>query len=106
MPGPGCTRPSPAGTDKIVIQVCVHHREDPESGSLSHLLRFMKGEPVFPDTGVSLDWREGKHENPEHFTFPELETMRITVQNLIGDPVLFGTDLKEHKICRRLVRRG
>jgi hypothetical protein len=61
---------------------------------------------VITDTGVSLDWMEGKRENPEHFTFPELETMRIPVQDPIGNPVLFRIDLQEHKIYRSQVGRG
>ena len=61
---------------------------------------------VKTNTGVSLDWMEGKRKNPEHFTFPELETMRIPVQDLIGDPVLFRIDLQEHKIYRSQVGRG
>ena len=58
------------------------------------------------DTGVSLDWLEGERNNAEHFTFPELETMRIPVQDLIGDPALFRIDLQEHKIYRSQVGRG
>jgi len=61
---------------------------------------------VKTDTGVSLDWMRGNNKNPEHFTFPELETMRIPVQDLISDPVLFRIDLQEHKIYRSQVGRG
>jgi hypothetical protein len=55
---------------------------------------------VQTNTGVTLDWMEGKRKNSEHFTFTELETMRIPVRDLIGDPVLFRIDLQEHKIYR------
>lgn len=61
---------------------------------------------VKTDTGVSLDWMEGKRRNPEHFTFPELETMRIPVLELTEKPVLFRIDLQEHKIYRSQVGRG
>jgi len=61
---------------------------------------------VRTNTGVSLDWMDGRRTNPEHFTFPELETMRIPVQDLIGDPGLFRIDLQEHKIYRSQVGRG
>jgi hypothetical protein len=57
-------------------------------------------------TGVSLDWIEGKRKNPEYFTFPELEIMRIPVQELVRSPVLFRIDLQEHKIYRSQVGRG
>ena len=53
-----------------------------------------------------MDWMEGKRKNPEHFTFPELETMRIPVGDLITDPMLFRIDLQEHKIYRSQVGRG
>lgn len=58
------------------------------------------------DTGVSLDWMEGKRKNTEHFAFPDLETMRIPVQELIDDPTLFRVDLQEHKIYRSQIGRG
>ena len=58
------------------------------------------------DTGVSLDWMEGKRKNPEHFTFPDLENMRIPVQELIDDPALFRIDLQEHKMYRSQIGRG
>ena len=61
---------------------------------------------VKTNTGVSLNWMDGKRKNPAHFTFWELETMRIPVQNLIGNPVLFRIDLQEHKIYRSQVGRG
>ena len=53
---------------------------------------------VKTDTGVSLDRMEGNRRNPEPFMFPELETMRMPVQDLIRDPVLFRIDLQERKI--------
>ena len=49
------------------------------------------------DTGVSLEWMKGKRRNPGTFTFPKLDILRITVQDLIGYPVLFGIALLEHK---------
>jgi hypothetical protein len=58
------------------------------------------------DTGVSMDWMAGERNNSEHFTFPELETMRIPVQDLIGEPVLFRIDLQEHKLYRSQVGRS
>jgi hypothetical protein len=61
---------------------------------------------VKTDTGVSLDWMEGRRKNPEHFTFPELETMRIPVLELTEEPMLFRIDLQEHKIYRSQVGRG
>lgn len=61
---------------------------------------------VKTDTGVSLDWMDGKRKKSEHFTFPELESMRIPVHDLIGDPVLFRIDLQEHKIYRSQAGRG
>jgi len=61
---------------------------------------------VRTDTGVSLDWMEGSRKNPEHFTFPELEAMRIPVQDLIREPALFRIDLQEHKLYRSQVGRG
>jgi hypothetical protein len=53
---------------------------------------------VKTDTGVSLDWMEGKRKNNEHFSFPELAVMRIPVQDLISNPELFRIDLQEHRI--------
>ena len=41
---------------------------------------------------------EGRRKKNEHFLFPELETMRIHVQDLTGNPELFRIDLQEHKI--------
>jgi hypothetical protein len=61
---------------------------------------------VKTDTGVSLDWMDGKRKNSEFFTFPELETMRIPVQELIEVPTLFRIDLQEHKIYRSQIGRG
>jgi hypothetical protein len=58
------------------------------------------------DTGVSLDWMEGKRKNTEHFGFPDLETMRIPVQELIDDPALFRIDLQERKLYRSQIGRG
>ena len=58
------------------------------------------------DTGVSLDWMDGKRENTEHFTVTELEIMRIPVQELIDEPMLFRIDLQEHKVYRSQVGRG
>jgi len=58
------------------------------------------------DTGVSLDWMEGKQKNTGHFGFPDLETMRIPVQELIEDPTLFRIDLQEHKLYRSQLGRG
>jgi hypothetical protein len=61
---------------------------------------------VKTNTGVSPEWMEGKRKNSEHFTFSELETMRIPVRDLIGDPVLFRIDLQEHKPYRSQGGRG
>ena len=58
------------------------------------------------DTGVSMDWMEGKRKNTGHFAFPDLETMRIPVQELIDEPALFRIDLQEHKIYRSQIGRG
>ena len=58
------------------------------------------------DTGVSMEWMEGKRKNSEHFTFAELETMRIKVPDLISNPELFRIDLQEHKIYVSQVGRG
>jgi hypothetical protein len=52
------------------------------------------------DAGVALVWMEGKKENKELFSFPELEEMRIDVQNMIEHPDLYRIDLQEHKIYR------
>jgi hypothetical protein len=61
---------------------------------------------VKTDTGVSLEWMEGKRKNSEYFTFPELEIMRIPLQDLLDNPVLFRIDLQEHKLYRSQVGRG
>jgi len=53
---------------------------------------------IMEDKGVSVDWKEGKWMHNEHFSFPELETMRIKVKDLISHPELFRIDLQEHKI--------
>jgi hypothetical protein len=53
-----------------------------------------------------MDWMEGKRKNTGHFAFPDLETMRIPVQDLIDDPALFRIDLQEHKIYRSQIGRG
>jgi hypothetical protein len=58
------------------------------------------------ETGVSLDWMEGKRKNTGHFGFPDLETMRIPVQELIDEPTLFRIDLQEHKLYRSQIGRG
>jgi len=58
------------------------------------------------DTGVSMDWMEGKRKNNEHFTLSELETMRIRVPDLISNPELFRIDLQEHKIYVSQLGRG
>ena len=58
------------------------------------------------DTGVSLDWMDGKRKNNEHFSFPELASMRIKVQDLVGNPELFRIDLQEHKIYVSQVGRS
>jgi hypothetical protein len=53
---------------------------------------------VRTDTGVSLDWMDGKRKNNEHFSFPELAAMRIPIPDLISNPGLFRIDLQEHRI--------
>ena len=53
-----------------------------------------------------MDWMEGKRKNTEHFAFPDLENMRIPVQELIDDPALFRIDLQEHKLYRSQIGRG
>ncbi|PKL64734.1 MAG: hypothetical protein CVV32_06520 [Methanomicrobiales archaeon HGW-Methanomicrobiales-3] len=58
------------------------------------------------DTGVSMEWMDGKRNIAEHFTFQELETMRIKVPDLITNPELFRIDLQEHKIYISQVGRG
>lgn len=58
------------------------------------------------ETGVSMDWMEGKRKNNEHFLLSELETMRIKVPDLISNPELFRIDLLEHKIYVSQVGRG
>jgi hypothetical protein len=50
------------------------------------------------DTGISLDWKDGQWTMNEHFTFPELEEMRIRIPDLISNPELFRIDLLEHRI--------
>lgn len=61
---------------------------------------------VKTDTGVSLDWMDGRRKNNEHFLYRDLETMRIHVQDLISNPELFRIDLHEHKIYVSQVGRG
>jgi hypothetical protein len=61
---------------------------------------------IIDDTGVSLDWMEGRWKHNEHFSFPELEIMRIRVPDLIGHPELFRIDLQEHKIYVSQAGRG
>jgi hypothetical protein len=61
---------------------------------------------VTTETGVSLDWLEGRRNNPEHFTFPELESMRIPAGELVAEPGLFRIDLQEHRIYRSQVGRS
>jgi hypothetical protein len=58
------------------------------------------------DTGVSMDWMEGKQKNNEQFSLSELETMRIRVPDLISNPELFRIDLQEHKIYVSQIGRG
>jgi hypothetical protein len=58
------------------------------------------------ETGVSMDWMEGRRTNREHFSFPELATMRIRTKELISNPELFRIDLQEHKIYVSQVGRG
>jgi len=58
------------------------------------------------DTGISMDWMEGKRKNNEHFSFTELETMRIRTRDLISNPELFRIDLQEHRIYISQVGRG
>lgn len=58
------------------------------------------------DTGVSLDWMDGKRKINEHFLYQDLETMRIHVQDLISYPERFRIDLQEHKIYVSQVGRG
>jgi len=57
-------------------------------------------------TGVALVWREGKRENEETFSFPELEAMRIPVEDLLDHPELFRIDLQEHKIYLSQIGRA
>jgi hypothetical protein len=61
---------------------------------------------VQTDTGVSLDWMDGKRKNNEYFSFPELVEMRIKVPDLISSPELFRIDLQEHKIYVSQIGRG
>ena len=83
---------------------------DPTADSNNLILHSHDVEKIYncvkTNTGVSLDWMEGKQNNPEHFTFPELETMRIPVHDLISVPVLFKIDLQEHQIYRSQAGRG
>lgn len=58
------------------------------------------------ETGVSMEWMEGKKRIAEHFTFQELDTMRIKVPDLISHPELFRIDLQEHRIYISQVGRG
>jgi hypothetical protein len=58
------------------------------------------------ETGVSLDWMDGKHKNSGHFSFPELADMRIRVPDLISNPELFRIDLQEHRIYVSQLGRG
>jgi hypothetical protein len=53
-----------------------------------------------------MDWMDGKRKTREHFTFPELEVMRIKVPDLISNPERFRIDLQEHKIYVSQVGRG
>jgi len=53
-----------------------------------------------------MDWMEGKRKNNEHFSFTELETMRIRTRDLISNPELFRIDLQEHRIYISQVGRG
>jgi hypothetical protein len=53
------------------------------------------------DAGVALVWRERGKENQELFSFPELEEMRIDVQDMVEHPDLYRIDLQEHKIYRQ-----
>jgi len=57
-------------------------------------------------TGVSMNWMDGKQKRNEHFSFPELTSMRIPVQDLISNPELFRIDLQEHKIYISQVGRS
>ncbi len=61
---------------------------------------------VQTETGVSMEWMEKKRKNIEHFTFQELETMRIKVPDLISNPELFRIDLQEHRIYISQIGRG
>ncbi len=49
---------------------------------------------------------EGKRENQEFFSFPELEEMRIKVPDLVEHPDIFRIDLQEHKIYLSQVGRS
>jgi len=61
---------------------------------------------VMDENGVSLDWMDGSLKHNEHFSFSELETMRIKVHDLISSPELFRIDLQEHKIYVSQLGRG
>jgi len=50
------------------------------------------------ETGVTLVWMQGRRENQEFFSFPDLEEMRIKGTDLIAHPELFRIDVQEHKI--------
>jgi len=78
-------------------------------GRLVRYSRFSYSHPALPnvekiynsiidDTGVFLDWHEGKWKHNEHFSFPELAMKRIKVLDLISNPELFRIDLEEHEI--------
>jgi hypothetical protein len=58
------------------------------------------------ETGVSMVRMEGRRKISEHFSFPELESMRIKIPTLISNPELFRIDLQEHKIYVSQVGRG
>jgi len=58
------------------------------------------------EAGVALVWNEGKRENPEVFSFSELNDMRINVQDLIEHPDVYRIDLQEHKIYLSQVGRN
>ena len=70
-------------------------------GAVEKILNCVKTE-----TGVSLDWMEGKRKHSEHFSFPELESMRIRVTYLQTSPELFRIDLQEHKIYKSQAGRS
>jgi hypothetical protein len=49
---------------------------------------------------------EGKWKNNEHFLYPDLEIMRIHIEDLIRYPERFRIDLQEHRIYVGQVGRG